>query len=145
MYESELKEQNTIKERLDTTKRLKYYCNICKSHHFYDSEIGIKHLQNKNTKKISTIKSYHHNEKIDRQAKEIKKWVDDSGFEFEITYGKGNEFGDLRIDVNKGWKRGDHVDVSIWKEKGYHNSVKNYRDIPLSRAFNYIEEHLNGR
>jgi len=43
MYESELKEQNTIKERLDTTKRLKYYCNICKSNHFYDTEIGKLH------------------------------------------------------------------------------------------------------
>lgn len=43
MREDELKKQKTIRERLDSIKRQKYYCNKCKSYHFYDSKKGIEH------------------------------------------------------------------------------------------------------
>lgn len=93
---------------------------------------------------------YHQIEKINKQTKEVIQWVKENNLEFEITHGKGGEYGDLRLDVSKGYKSveirifpiGKSIDISIWKEKGYHSSIKSLKDISLSRGFNYIKEHF---
>ncbi len=96
--------------------------------------------------------TYHQTPKIDKQTKEILNWIEKNKLEYEITHGLGGEYGDLRIEISKGNKAieirvfpiGDGVDLSIWKEKGYHSSIKSYRDIMLSHAYIYIKEHFKG-
>ena len=46
-------------------KRIKYYCPICKSHHFSDSEIGIEHMETMQENRAieQRIEKYFENDK----------------------------------------------------------------------------------
>lgn len=73
MREDELKEQKSISERLDSINRQKYYCSKCKSNHYMDSEIGIKH--HSLTETVFKNKKFEERRKQEESIKEYEKWL----------------------------------------------------------------------
>lgn len=88
MHELELKKHKTLEERLDSLERQKYYCNICKRNHYYDTKIGKEHfsLRKKDKSKSSHEKIWNDIKILHDKANDLMKKQSILSVDLRIKY-----------------------------------------------------------